>query len=66
MKKKTIRKLFQKPLRFHHQDIHDELDEMKEMLKNVSSQVQNLQSRIDQYIQITGVQLPESNGSERR
>lgn len=25
MKKSTVRKLIQKPLRFHHQDIHDEI-----------------------------------------
>ena len=29
MKNKKFRELIQKPLRFHHQDIHDELDEIK-------------------------------------
>jgi F0F1-type ATP synthase delta subunit len=29
MKKKTFNKLIQGPLRFHHQDIHEELDEIK-------------------------------------
>ena len=29
MKNKKLRELIQKPLRFHHQDIHDELDEIK-------------------------------------
>ena len=29
MKNKKLREIIQKPLRFHHQDIHDELDEIK-------------------------------------
>jgi paraquat-inducible protein B len=59
MKDKKIKKLIQKPLRFHHQDIHEELDEIKGMLKNVSSQMQELQQRIDSYIKVTGVRLPK-------
>jgi paraquat-inducible protein B len=50
MKKKTFNKLIQKPLRFHHQDIHEELDEMKlqlleirRLLENVNSEMQRLQ-----------------------
>jgi hypothetical protein len=49
MKDKKIKKLIQKPLRFHHQDIHEELDEIKEMLKNVISQMQTMQQRIDKH-----------------
>ncbi len=59
MKDKKIKKLIQKPLRFHHQDIHEELDEIKGMLNNVSSQMQELQQRIDSYIKVTGVRLPK-------
>ena len=29
MKNKKLKKLIQVPLRFHHQDIHEELDELK-------------------------------------
>ena len=29
MKNKKLKQLIQKPLRFHHQDIHEELDELK-------------------------------------
>ena len=49
MKNKKLKKLIQKPLRFHHQDIHEELDEIKEMLKNVISQMQTMQQRIDKH-----------------
>ena len=52
MKKKTFNKLIQKPLRFHHQDIHEELDDIKlrledigRLLENVSSEMQRLQQR---------------------
>lgn len=66
MKDKKIRKLIQKPLRFHHQDIHEELEEIKELLKNVISQMQNMQCRIDQYEQNSMLRMSESNDSERK
>jgi len=37
MKKKTFDKLIQKPLRFHHQDIHEELDEIKDSLDAIKN-----------------------------
>ena len=46
MKKKKFNELIQKPLRFHHQDIHEELDEIKRMIKDVKDQMQELQQRI--------------------
>ena len=56
MKKKTFNKLIQKPLRFHHQDIHEELDEIKlqllelrRLLENVNSEMQGLQQRDNQH-----------------
>ena len=56
MKKKTFNKLIQKPLRFHHQDIHEELDEIKlqlfelrRLLENVNSKMQGLQQGDNQH-----------------
>ena len=56
MKKKTFNKLIQKPLRFHHQDIHEELDEMKlqlleirRLLENVNSEMPRLQQGDNQH-----------------
>ena len=56
MKKKTFNKLIQKPLRFHHQDIHEELDEMKlqlleirRLIENVNSEMPRLQQRDNQH-----------------
>ena len=46
MKKKKFNELIQKPLRFHHQDIHEELDEIKRMINDVKDQMQELQHRI--------------------
>jgi paraquat-inducible protein B len=52
MKKKTFNKLIQKPLRFHHQDIHEELDsikielaEIRRLLENVNREMPRLQQR---------------------
>lgn len=66
MKKKKLKELIQSPLRFHHQDIHEELEELKGMIRDVSSTVQGLQQRIDQYFQVTGVRLPQQNASSGR
>lgn len=52
MKNKKIKKLIQKPLRFHHQDIHDELDEIKETLRDVTGTLQELRKRIDEHNEI--------------
>lgn len=46
MKKRTFNKLIQKPLRFHHQDIHEELDYIKGMIEDVKNQMQELQHYI--------------------
>ena len=50
MKKKTFNKLIQKPLRFHHQDIHEELDiiklellEIRRLLQDVNREMPRLQ-----------------------
>jgi hypothetical protein len=54
MKDKKLKKLIQKPLRFHHQDIHEELDDIRihladirRLIEDVSSEMQRLQQRID-------------------
>jgi paraquat-inducible protein B len=56
MKKKAFSKLIQKPLRFHHQDIHEELDDIRvhladirRLLENVSSEMQRLQQGDNQH-----------------
>lgn len=46
MKNKKFKELIQKPLRFHHQDIHQELEELKRMINYVSNQVQELRESI--------------------
>ena len=46
MKKRKFDELIQKPLRFHHQDIHEELEEIKRMIEDVSNQMQELREAI--------------------
>jgi hypothetical protein len=46
MKKKKFNELIQKPLRFHHQDIHEELEEIKGMIRDVNNQMQELREAI--------------------
>ena len=59
MKSKKLKKLIQKPLRFHHQDIHEELNEIKEKLNYVICQMQNLQQRIDIESQEPKLRVPK-------
>ena len=46
MKSKKFKKMIQGPLRFHHQDIHEELEQIKGMLSNVNYQMQELREAI--------------------
>lgn len=64
MKDKKLKKLIQKPLRFHHQDIHEELEELKEMIKDVSSQMQVLQQRIEEQSKDTSMRMLKQNDIE--
>ena len=64
MKDKKLKKLIQKPLRFHHQDIHEELEELKGMIRDVSSQMQVLQQRIEEQYKDTSMRLPKQNDIE--
>ena len=56
MKKKPFNKLIQKPLRFHHQDIHEELDiiklellEIRRLLQDVNREMPRLQQGDNQH-----------------
>lgn len=42
--KKKLKKIIQKPLRFHHQDIHEELEMMKEMLAKILVKLDQIES----------------------
>jgi hypothetical protein len=63
MKGKRIKRWIQKPLRFHHQDIHDELEDIKRLLGYVSGQVQELRDRVGELSENTSVQMSEQDGS---
>lgn len=46
MKKSQLKKMIQKPLRFHHQDIHEELDELKNEISEIKSLLQELRAGV--------------------
>ena len=46
MKNKKLKELIQKPLRFHHQDIHEELNDIKAILNQLSFQVLELKKEL--------------------
>jgi len=46
MKNKAFNRLIQKFIRFYHRDIYEELDDIKRMINDVNSQMQELQHRI--------------------
>ena len=39
MKKAKLRKIIQKPLRFHHQDIHDEVEGLTDLLMQIGNRL---------------------------
>jgi len=47
MKKSKFRKLIQKPLRFHHQDIHEEIEGLTDLLLNVSNRLIKVESLLE-------------------
>lgn len=44
MKKEKFKELIQKPLRFHHQDIHEELDIIKLLLLKINNMLIEIQN----------------------
>ena len=55
MKKSQLKKMIQKPLRFHHQDIHEELDELKNEISEIKSILQELRGGIGRSTKNTGM-----------
>jgi hypothetical protein len=66
MKNKRLKKLIQKPLRFHHQDIHEELEQITEKLDYVICQMQNVQERINQHDQNAMLWMSKSSDGSGR
>lgn len=60
MKPSKLRKIIQKPLRFHHQDIHEELDNIKNELKQINNTLQVLRQGIDELVQAKQLRMPKS------
>lgn len=48
MKRKKLKELIQGPLRFHHQDIHEELNKIKSILSELSFQVIELKKELSE------------------
>ena len=55
MKKSQLKKMIQKPLRFHHQDIHEELDELKNEIIEIKSLLQELRTGVGRDTKDTGL-----------
>jgi len=47
MKKKKLKDLIQGPLRFHHQDIHEELDNIKFVLEQLSRETLEIKNQLN-------------------
>jgi hypothetical protein len=66
MKKKTFNKLIQGPLRFHHQDIHEEMDKLMSEIREIKSLLYKLTiSNCDEKSKdTTSVSRGEESGNE--
>jgi len=48
MKEKKLRKLIQKPLRFHHQDIHKELDTIRDLFARIVINIEDIRTTLNE------------------
>jgi len=60
MKPSKFRKIIQKPLRFHHQDIHEELDDIRNELKHIDNTLQVLRQGVEKLLQENKLRMPQS------
>ena len=63
MKDKKLKKLIQKPLRFHHQDIHEELDTIRDLLTRIVINIEDIRTTLRETRDETTVALhPQASG----
>jgi len=60
MKPSKLKKIIQKPLRFHHQDIHEELDDIRHELKHIKDTLQVMQQGINKLTEEKQLRMPQS------
>jgi len=49
MKKAKLRKILQKPLRFHHQDIHDEIEGLTDLLMQIGNRLVQIEKTLNEF-----------------
>ena len=60
MKPSKLKKIIQKPLRFHHQDIHEELDDIRNELKHINDTLQVLRDGVEELLKENKLRMPQS------
>lgn len=60
MKPSKLKKIIQKPLRFHHQDIHEELDDIRNELKHINDTLQVVRQGVEELLKEKQLRMPKS------
>jgi uncharacterized coiled-coil DUF342 family protein len=60
MKPSKLKKIIQKPLRFHHQDIHEELDDIRNELKHINDTLQVMRQGVEELLKENSLRMPKS------
>jgi uncharacterized coiled-coil DUF342 family protein len=60
MKPSKLKKIIQKPLRFHHQDIHEELDDIRNELKHINDTLQIMRQGVEELLKANSLRMPKS------
>ena len=60
MKPSKLKKIIQKPLRFHHQDIHEELDDIRNELKHINDTLQVMRQGVEELLKEKQLRMPKS------
>jgi hypothetical protein len=48
VKKSKLTKLIQKPLRFHHQDLHEEIEGLTQLIVAINNRLISIESKLSQ------------------
>ena len=60
MKPSKLKKIIQKPLRFHHQDIHEELDDIRNELKHINDTLQVMRQGVEELLKANSLRMSKS------
>ena len=60
MKPSKLKKIIQRPLRFHHQDMHEEITELKNEIADLKNLLQDVRKGVGKLVKDASMRMPQS------